>query len=580
VLLYLCGKNFVYMPNQFIRRVKKSMGSKYRDINPEDIFLDSTNLPGLDTERFEGKMERPIGRGLFFWIKMILAVGIVFLAFKLWGLDVSKGKIYAEVSANNSLSRDIIFADRGVIYDRNKVPLASNILKPNENEFAGRTYASIDGLSPVLGYIKYPSKDSAGNYYDESYHGQAGVEKTYDGVLAGENGAKLTETDARGNVVSESLLQPPKDGAPLTLSIDAALTQKLYQTIASTAKDRGFTGGAGVIMDVKTGEVLAITSYPDYDSNVVSAGTDKAEISRLLTDKDKPFLDRAVSGLYTPGSIVKPVVALGALNEKVIDPLTKILSTGSISLPNPYDPKHPSIFNDWRPQGWIDIRDALAVSSDVYFYEVGGGFQSQPGLGITKLDNYFTEFGMTEKTGIDLPAENTGYIASPTWKIANFPADQTWRIGDTYHTSIGQYGTQVTPLEAVRWIASVANGGTLLVPQIVYSGAPKIFRTVSIPAGDFQIVREGMRQGVATGGPAGGLNTPSVEVAGKTGTAELGSQKQYVNSWTSGFFPYQDPHYAFAIIMEKGPVTNTIGGTFVMRTVLDWMAQNTPQYFK
>jgi penicillin-binding protein 2 len=488
--------------------------------------------------------------------------------------------VYAQISANNSLSRDIIFADRGVIYDRNGVALATNVQKPDENQFAGRIYAPIDGLSPVLGYIKYPSRDSAGNYYDEDYHGQAGVEKTYDSVLSGQNGSKLTETDARGNVVSESLLNPPVDGKPLTLSIDAALTQKLYDTIASTAQDRGFTGGAGVIMDVHTGEILALTSYPDYDSNVVTAGTDKAEISKLLTDPSEPFLDRAVSGLYTPGSIVKPVVALGALNENVIDPLTKILSTGSISLPNPYDPKHPSVFNDWRPQGWIDMRDALAVSSDVYFYEVGGGFQNQPGLGITKLDNYFSLFGMTEKTGIDLPAENTGYIATPAWKDINFPDDPTWRIGDTYHTAIGQYGTQVTPLEAVRWIASVANGGTLLVPQVVYSGTPKIFRTVAIPAQDFEIVREGMRQGVATGGPAGGLNTPSVEVAGKTGTAELGSQKQYVNSWTSGFFPYQDPHYAFAIIMEKGPETNTIGGTFVMRTVLDWMAQNTPQYLK
>lgn len=568
------------MPNQFIRKVKKSLGSKYRDINPEDIFLDSTNLPGLNQDRFEGKMERPIGKGVFFGAKILLAVIIIFLAGKLWGLDVSKGKVYAQISADNSLSRDIIFSNRGVIYDRNGVPLATNIQKTNANEYADRVYAPIDGLSPVLGYIKYPSKDSAGNYYDENYHGQAGIEKTYDSVLAGVNGSKLTETDARGNVVSESLLQPPQDGKAVTLSIDAALTQKLYQTIASTAQDRGFTGGAGVIMDVHTGEILALTSYPDYDSNIVSAGSDKAAISKLLTDPGEPFLDRAVSGLYTPGSIVKPVVALGALNENVIDPLTKILSTGSISLPNPYDPAHPSVFNDWRPQGWIDMRDALAVSSDVYFYEVGGGFQNQPGLGITKLDNYFNLFGLSAKTGIDLPAEATGYIATPAWKTINFPADPTWRIGDTYHTSIGQYGTQVTPLEAVRWIASVANDGTLLVPQVVYSGTPKIFRTVSIPAQDFEVVREGMRQGVATGGPAGGLNTPNVEVAGKTGTAELGSQKAYVNSWTSGFFPYDNPHYAFAVIMEKGPETNTIGGTFVMRTVLDWMAQNTPQYLK
>lgn len=226
------------------------------------------------------------------------------------------------------------------------------------------------------------------------------------------------------------------------------------------------------------------------------------------------------------------------------------------------------------------MRDALAVSSDVYFYEVGGGFQGQKGLGITNLDNYFTLFGLTEKTGIDLPAETTGYIASVAWKEKNFPDDPTWRIGDTYHTAIGQYGTQVTPIEAVRWAAAVANGGTLLVPQVVYSGTPKIFKQISLPANDFQIVREGMRQGVAGGGVAAALNTQAVKVAAKTGTAELGSQKQFVNSWVTGFFPYDQPHYAFAIIMEKGPVTNLLGASSVMRQTLDWMALNAPEYLK
>ncbi len=568
------------MLKQFFRRFKKNFSQKYRDINPEDIFLDSTNLPGLNQERFEGRIERPIGEQTFLFFKILFVLIAIFLTGKLGSLDILHGSLYAETSENNHLSRTILFANRGVIYDRNNVVLASNSVQASTTDFAARVYAPIQGLAPVLGYLKYPSKDSSGNYYDENYHGQVGVEKVYDMNVAGVNGSKLIETDAKGATISEGVINTPKTGNDLHLALDAKVTEELYHSIASTAEDRGFSGGAGVIMDVNTGEVLALTSYPDYDPNVVTDGSDHATIAKLLTEPSTPFLNRAVSGLYTPGSIVKPVVATGALTEGVIDQTTTILSTGSISVPNPYDPKHPSIFNDWQPNGLMTVRDAIAKSSDVFFYEVGGGFKNQPGIGISKLDNYFTLFGMTEKTGIDLPAENVGYIASPAWKAKNFPDDPDWRLGDTYHTAIGQYGTQVTPLEAVRWVAAIANGGTLLVPQVVYKGQPKVFRTVNLPAANIQIVREGMREGVAGGGVAAGLNTPTVEVAAKTGTAELGTRKQFVNSWVTGFFPYQHPRYAFAIIMEKGPVTNTVGGVFVMRQVLDWMAQNSPTYLQ
>lgn len=567
---------------RFFRNLRNRFKRKSREINPEDIFLDSANLPGLNTDRLEGRMEKPIEDSTFLFFKVALVVVGIFLGGKLLGLQIVNGHVYAEVSEENRLERSVIFADRGVIFDRNGVALAENGVKSGESDYAARVYPSEDGLAAVVGYVKYPAQDKAGHYYDEDYHGQAGAEKTYDSVLAGTNGSKLTETDAHGNVTSESLVDSPKKGADLTLSLDAALTQKLYQAISSTAKERGFTGGAGVIMDVRTGEILALTSYPEYDQNLVTAGDDKAEIARLLTDKNTPFLDRAVSGLYTPGSIVKPIVALGALNENIIDPLKKILANGQISLPNPYDAAHPSVFKDWKVHGWIDMEDALAVSSDVYFYEVGGGFQSQPGLGITKLDNYFSLFGMAEKTGIDLPAEEEGYIATPSWKERVFLDDPDWRIGDTYHTSIGQYGTQVTPLEAVRWVGAIANGGTLLVPSIVLGGKPagsRVFRQVNLPKEDFDIVREGMYQGVH-GGVASGLSTPKVPIAAKTGTAELGSQKQFVNSWVTGFFPYENPKYAFALIMEKGPVSNLVGATSVFRQVVDWMADNRPEYIQ
>lgn len=571
------------MPNllqKILRKIRR--GSLSREINPEDIFIDSANLPGLNRERFEGRMEKPIGERTFLFIKASILIIFFILSGKLVHLQVINGSTYALVSENNRLDRTIIFADRGVIYDRNEIPLARNAIKPDETDFSAREYVNMSGLSSVLGYLKYPSKDSSGRYYDESYKGLSGVEKVYDHILSGQNGSKLTETDALGNITSESVVESPKIGEDLYLSIDAGLTQKLFQSIETTAKERGFTGGAGVIMDVTTGELLAITSYPEYDSNVLTSGKDKKEINRLLNDKRTPLMNRAVSGLYTPGSILKPIVALGALMEDVIDPKKTIFSSGKLVLPNPYDPDNPSIFKDWKAHGATDMRQALAVSSDVYFYQIGGGFGTQEGLGISRLDKYFELFALAHKTGIDLPGEIDGVIATPEWKAENFPNDPDWRLGNTYHTSIGQYGTQITPLSAARFTAALANGGSLLIPSVLLGGKPmeeRIYQKMEVEREDLDVVREGMRRAV-TSGTAMGLSLPSVSVAAKTGTAELGLRKEFVNSWVIGFFPYENPRYSFVVLMERGPVTSLVGATSVMRQVLDWMVINTPDYLK
>jgi penicillin-binding protein 2 len=569
------------MPRYFLRKVKRRIGKKYRDIDPEDIFLDSTNLPGFDENSFEGRIEKPIENRTFFFLKLIFVIVILLLGSRLWNLQVTEGKTYTEISENNRLNHALIFANRGVITDRKGIELATNAIKSDGSDFASRVYAPIKGLAHVLGYLKYPQKDSKGFYYDEEYRGQAGVEKTYNELLSGKNGLKLTETDALGTITSESVIEKPEDGEQLMLSLDAKLTETMYTTMEAFAKERGYKGGAAVIMDVNTGEILALSSYPEYDPNIITAGEDEENIKKLFNDSSTPFLDRVTSGLYTPGSIVKPIVAIGALNENLISPEKSILSTGALVLPNPYDPQKPSVFKDWKAHGWVDMRRALAVSSDVYFYVVGGGFEDQKGLGISKIDQYFKMFGMEEPTGIDLPGEKNGIVATPEWKEENFNDD--WRLGDTYITSIGQYGTQVTALEVVRWVAAIANNGKLLVPSVKFGGVDpekRIYKEINLPTKDWQIVREGMRAGVAEGGTAAGLNIPSVSVAAKTGTAELGVSKELVNSWSTGFFPYEHPRYAFAILMEKGSRYNTVGATGVMRQVLDWMTIYTPEYFE
>ena len=358
----------------------------------------------------------------------------------------------------------------------------------------------------------------------------------------------------------------------------------MYEEIKNLTDTIGYVGGAGVIMDVKNGEVLAMTSYPEYSSQIMTDGQNRAVINKYLTDnKNTPLLNKVIDGIYTPGSTVKPFMAYAALTEKVIDPYQNILSTGSISIPNPYDPKNPTVFRDWKAHGYVDMRKALAVSSDVYFYEVGGGYQNQPGLGISNIDKYMQMFGFGQPINSPFFAGAIGTIPTPDWKANTFKDDKKWNIGDTYHTSIGQYGFQISPIQMVRADAALANGGKLLEPKILLNENDFNDTTTDLKLDPSYIktITEGMRDGVIKDyGVVKVLNSPDYTVAAKTGTAELGVYKQLINSWVTGYFPYENPRYAFAIIMEKGPASNTRSASFVMKGVLDYMATNKPEYLK
>lgn len=573
------------MLKRLIRKIKKGLnptqysGGKYRDINPEDIFLDSTNLPGYEEHLFEGRIEKPMSQKTFFIMKIVLTVIVLTLVSKLWILGIRQGSTYAQISDNNRLEQTLIFANRGVILDRNMRELATNTIKEDGGDFAGRVYLNAKGLSHTVGYVKYPLFDKTGFYYEENYRGRDGVERSYDSLLKGTNGLKLKETDVYGETTSEAVVKLPVDGKELVLSIDSRLSEVLYKDIESLAKEKGFIGGAAVFMDVSTGEILAMTSFPEYDQNTLTNGTDQGAINAMLESQSKPFLNRAIGGLYTPGSIVKPIMALAALNEGIISPDKQILSTGSIRVENPYDATKPSIFKDWKAHGWTDMRRALAVSSDTYFYSVGGGYGDQKGLGITLIDKYFQLFGLTQKTGIDLLGETEGIIPTPEWKKEMFNGE-VWRLGDTYITSIGQYGTQITPINAARFVAAIANGGKVLNASLLLGGSRNPVQSkIDLSPEDWQIVRDGMRDSVLYGTSVG-LNVPYVKIAAKTGTAEVGSSKSYVNSWSVGFFPLENPRYAWAAVMERGPVSNTLGATSVIRKLFDWMSVNTPEYFE
>src|SRR3989344_3834049 len=532
------------------------------EIEPDEIFLDSTNLPSFDKNQFEGQLEKPVSKFSLIALGVFFALLSVTGIWRTWTLQVVEGKAYADLSENNRLKHSVIFASRGVIYDRNGTELAWNE-QALDAEFPKRRYTDMPGSAHIVGFVNYPQKDTAGVYFQDTFIGKDGVEKELGERLGGRNGLKIVETDAKGVVQSESTLEPPDDGEDIELSIDAEVNRKLYGAIAATAEAHKYRGGAGAVMDVATGELVALTSYPEYRSSVLAEGKEKEVINQYLEDTATPFLNRAVSGLYAPGSIVKPFVALGALDQGIIDPKKIIVSTGSIKVPNPYVPGQFSVFKDWKALGPVDMRRALAFSSDVYFYEVGGGFEGQRGLGIKNIGKYMSLFGIGEESGINLPGEVGGTIPSPEWKAVEFPEDSTWRVGDTYHTAIGQYGFQVTPLQMLRSVAAIANDGALLEPTVLKAATTKA-ESIPIAQSHFDIVREGMRMAV-TEGTASGLSIPGFPVAAKTGTARLGVRNEYMNSWVIGFFPYEKPRYAFAIVMDRAPAGTLVGGVYVAR---------------
>lgn len=561
---------------------------KKQKVTFEEILLDASNVPSFNQSRLEGKMELPITKRSVFLIGGIFLIIASWFLYTLFHLQIVNGAHYQEISENNSVDASVIIAERGVVYDRNGELIAWNEQdKGDTYTFPMRAYTNRAGLGQVIGYVSYPQKDSKGFYYRTDYVGINGAEATYDSILAGKNGRQLIETNAHNDVVGEHVVELPVPGADITLSIDAELSEAMYDIIATSSAQAGFRSGAAAIMDVTTGEILAMTSFPSYDPEVMSDGDDAELIAQYNSDDRFPFLNKVFAGVYTPGSVVKPFVAYAGLSEKVISESTHIYSNGQLVLPNPYTPSQPTRFADWRSQGDMTVREALAFSSNVFFYIVGGGLpqiavpqagldHAMPGLGITKLHEYFDFFGFGKLTGIPLANEQQGTVPSPEWKQETF--DEEWTLGNTYHTSIGQFGWQVTPLQMLVAYGALANGGRFFVPQIEKDIEPS-YEDKELDPYILNIVREGMRMTTNyPGGTARSLERSDVAVAAKSGTAEIGAGNAYVNSWAAGYFPYESPQYSFILMMDKAPRSNALGATRIMGDIVQWMSENRPEY--
>lgn len=528
-------------------RLRKNNRKRIIELHPDEILLDVHNLPAFDRQQFEGRLEQPIKkRTLSVMLIVFVSIASLFVV-RLAYLQIVKTKYYATKSEQNSLDHIPIIADRGLIYDRSGVELAWNTIGP---EGTIRSYIQTPGFANMLGYVSYPTKDSKGKYWQLQTVGKDGIEQEFNTILAGKNGTKLIETDVSGAVIAENTIDPPLQGNNVTLTIDARVQETLAQGIKGLAEQSGYVGGAGAVMDIYTGELLAFTTYPEYNQHIIADGTDVATIQSYLRSENKPFLNRMTEGLYTPGSIVKPFLALAALHEGVISPDKVLYTTGELRIPNPYNPNNVTVFKDNADHSAVDMRKAIAVSSNVYFYEISGGFGDQKGLGISNIEKYIKLFGIGSKTGSGIAKELEGTIPSVAWKAKRFPGDP-WRIGDTYNTSIGQYGFQVTPIQMLRAVAGIASRGTLMTPTIVSSSSSSSLKALPFRPEEYTPVFEGMRR-VVTEGTAQSLNNPDLHVAAKTGTAQIKNNTR-VNSWAIGFFPYEAPKYAFVVLMENGP---------------------------
>lgn len=426
--------------------------------------------------------------------------------------------------------------------------------------------------------------------------GVAGIEAGFEDKLRGIRGLRQVEKNIVGRQIRVLHEEPGIPGNNLFLTIDTELQQVVTEALQSGMDDVESKEGVAIVMNTKTGEVLAMVSLPSYDNNVFVGDIDSEEFQNLFEDETKPIFNRAVSGAYPPGSIFKVLPAAAGLAEGTITRYTEIFDPGKISI-------GPQEFVCWLDEGHgnQNVVEAIAHSCDVFFYEVVGGYLDQfRGLGVDALAKWSNAFGLGLPTYIDIPGEALGQIPTRQWKRLRH--QESWSIGDSYNMSIGQGFVLVTPLQILNATIAIANGGTLYQPQIVYqvqdstghvvqSFEPKILHQVDMRQEIFDIVNEGMRSTIAMddGTATWRFIESPVNVAGKTGTAEycpviqkddgtyecLLSEDGYqlTHAWFTAYAPYEDPEIALVVFVHgnnKDVIQGSEVAAPIARRIIDY----------
>jgi len=458
-----------------------------------------------------------------------------------------------------------------------------------------RTYPQGQTGVQMLGYVGQISASELAARRSQGYQlgdqmGQSGLEYQYEGLLRGQPGVDRVEVDAKGQVVGSLGTTPPVAGDDLITNIDPGLEQTLQQALdaqlqalrgtvdPSTGQVVSAPGGAAVALDPRTGAVLALVSAPTYDPSWWVGGISQAHYSALENDPGHPLLDRAIDGVYTPGSTFKLATATAALADGLITPSYTYDDTGSYTIPGcAAGGAGCAVYhdNDGEAGGVINITRALSISSDVFFYNLGVMFWEQRGhYGPTPIQDVANAYSYGEPTGIDLPGESTyPRVDSPAVRQKlhaeapkAFP-NAGWYTGDNLELAFGQGGTVITPIEQAVAFATFANGGTRYAPQIAAGAvspdgtvvkrfAPKVVGHVPLSPQDHQAMLQGFIGAVQSpGGTASsafaGFPFSQMSVAGKTGTAS-GASGSVPTAWFVGFAPANDPQYVIAVAVEHG----------------------------
>lgn len=588
-------------------------------------------------EKHNSQLEVPLPPSAF-WLIIGAITGIgVIIFLKIIFINVVNGELYQARAAANINKEFIIPAQRGVITDRFGKPLVVNVPvfdavidatlflgNPNEIKERADEIAAIlkkskaeiikvlsetdweKGGEVILGHdIGFEQaealrrldlksllvKDGYKRHYLDGFafshllgfvglnkdnsglEGKSGLEKRYDKYLQGVNGKHVVFKDVRGRVLEEKLVKLPHSGYQLKTTIDADFQKYFYQRFQEGLRVLNRNSGAGIALNPKTGEVLALFSFPSFDSNNPAG---------YLQNRYQPMFNRAISGVYSPGSTIKPFWATAVLNEQLVKPTDAFFSKGYLEIPNPYFPDRPSRFLDWKPHGYVDIYSALARSSNVYFYIVGGGYQNQKGLGIERLLKYWDKFGLGKLTGIDLPAEKTGFFYSPEEKRERI--GEEWRIGDTYNVSIGQGNLALTPIRLLVSFAGLINDGKVMKPFVAVGAVDNRGNTIVLNkptqtldfsdlAPEIYEVKKGLKDAVQKPyGTAQMLNTLPMPAAGKTGSAQIANNSR-TNAFFIGYAPADDPQIAILILVENAK-EGSINTLPIAYDVLNWYYWN------
>jgi penicillin-binding protein 2 len=487
-----------------------------------------------------------------------------------------------------------------------------------------RDYPSGALTSHMIGYMGHIPEDQLTKYEEKGYQqneqvGLAGLETTFEDALRGKPGNQTIEVDVNGRRVrTVGKPDPAQPGHNLMLSLDLDLQRAATEALQEALdKSEGFTKatqGVVIAMDPRNGKILALVSLPGYDNNLFAKGITTEAWNALTGDPNLPLFNRAISGQYPAGSIFKILVASGGLEDGTITARTRLgdgfdgSNDGVIWLPNEYFPWDRSMaqpFVSWNAKlgyghGMITVRDALTVSDDIFFYELGGGYPDRfTGMGAKEIGNYARAFGLDALTGIDLPGEASGHVPDSKWKRHTYA--ENWLTGDTYNMSIGQGYLLATPLQMASATAAIANRGSLWKPQlvdhitddkgdVVQPFQPKLLREVPVDPKNLDVVREGMFGAVNwPNGTATRVRVPGITVAGKTGTAEFARDDNKdgqpdrdekgnlpTHAWFTSFAPYNDPEIVVTVFVANGGEGSGVAAPVATKILQAYFDKNPP----